>query len=68
MLRPDFLVDITIYYVTMKSKEVLTMPRKKSSPEPVPEIKKDPDKDQRKKKFELMNVRLQEIIKRRKGV
>ena len=44
------------------------MPRKKTSPETVPEIKKDPDKDLRKKKFELMNVRLQEIIKRRKGV
>ena len=52
----------------MKSKEVLTMPRKKTNPEPVPEIKKDPDMDQRKKKVELMNVRLQEIIKRRKGV
>lgn len=43
------------------------MPRKKTSPETVPEIKKDTDKDLRKKKFELMNVRLQEIIKRRKG-
>ena len=42
------------------------MARKKSVPEIIQELKKDPVTDQRKKKFESMNVRLQEIIKRRK--
>lgn len=42
------------------------MARKKSIPEIIQEPKKDPATDQRKKKFESMNVRLQEIIKRRK--
>ena len=42
------------------------MTRKKSMPEIIQEPKKDLATDQRKKKFESMNVRLQEIIKRRK--
>ena len=42
------------------------MARKKSVPDIIQEPKKDPVTDQRKKKFESMNVRLQEIIKRRK--
>ena len=40
------------------------MARKKSVPEIIQEPKKDPVTDQRKKKFESMNIRLKNKIKK----